>query len=164
MVRALLVALVALAAAAAAASAHATLEASSPARGAAVDRQPGQVVFRFDEPVEGTFGAVRVFDAKIAVGLRSGLARGAYTATYRVVSADGHPVSGGIVFNVGPAGAAPAESVADLLRGSKAGPQTAVAMGAARAAGYLATLCLALKSRESITRSTSSKLGSVVIG
>ena len=154
--RALLLALVALAIAAPAASAHATLEATTPARGAAVKAEPAQVVFRFDEPVEGTFGAVRVFDAKgarvddnhvghpggagekIAVGLRSGLAHGAYTATYRVVSADGHTVSGGFVFDIGAAGAAPGASVADLLDGAKSGPQTAFAMSAVKAVGYLA--------------------------
>ena len=159
--RALLLALVALAIAAPAASAHATLEGTTPARGAALTAQPKQVVFRFNEPVEGTFGAVRVFDAtgkrvddshighpngdgpKIAVGLRSGLPNGAYTATYRVISADGHPVSGGIVFDVGAAGAAPAQSVDELLKGAKAGPQTAVAMGVAKAVGYLA-IALAL--------------------
>jgi copper transport protein len=155
-VRALLLALVALAIAAPAASAHATLEATTPARGAAVKAEPAQVVFRFNEPVEGTFGAVRVFDAKgtrvddnhvghpggagekIAVGLRSGLAHGAYTATYRVVSADGHTVSGGFVFDIGAAGAAPGASVADLLDGARSGPQTAFAMSAVKAVGYLA--------------------------
>jgi copper transport protein len=160
-VRALLLALVALAIAAPAASAHATLEGTTPARGAAVKTEPKQVVFRFNEPVEGTFGAVRVFDAKgkrvddgrvqhpggagekIAVGLRSGLAHGAYTATYRVVSTDGHPVSGGIVFDLGAGAAAPAQSVDELLKGAQAGPQTAVAMGVAKAAGYLA-IALAL--------------------
>jgi copper transport protein len=160
-VRALLIALAALAIGAPAASAHATLEGTTPARGAALKAEPKQVVFRFNEPVEGTFGAVRVYDAKgrrvddhrvthpggagekIAVGLRSGLADGAFTATYRVVSADGHPISGGIVFDVGAAGPAPAESVSDLLADAKAGPQTAVAMGAAKAVGYLA-IALAL--------------------
>ena len=156
MVRALLLALVALAIAAPAASAHATLEATTPARGAAMKAEPTQVVFRFNEPVEGTFGAVRVFDAKgarvddnhvghpggagerIAVGLRSGLADGAYTATYRVVSADGHTVSGGFVFDIGAAGAVPGASVADLLDGATSGPQTAFAMSAVKAVGYLA--------------------------
>jgi copper transport protein len=160
-VRALVIALVALAIAAPAASAHATLEGTTPARGAAVKAEPKQVVFRFNEPVEGNFGAVRVFDArgkrvddghvahpngagaKIAVGLRSGLGKGAYTATYRVISADGHPVSGGLVFDIGAPGAAPAQSVDDLLKGATTGPQTAVAMGVAKAVGYLA-IALAL--------------------
>jgi copper transport protein len=161
MVKALLVALAALAIAAPAASAHATLEATSPERGATVRRQPAEVVFSFDETVTGSAGAVRVFDAKgrraddarvshpagagakIGVGLRSGLAQGSYTATYRVVSADGHPVSGGFVFSVGRAGVPPSASVADLVDAAAAGPVTQVAFGAVKAVGYLA-IALAL--------------------
>jgi copper transport protein len=161
MVRALLIALAVLAVAAPAASAHATLEATTPQRGATVREQPHQVVFSFSESVEGSFGAVRVFDAqgrrvddgrvvhpggagaKMAVGLRSGLAKGSYTATYRVVSADGHPVSGGVVFNVGRAGAPPSATVADLIGASKAGTVTGVAFGAVKAVGYFA-IALAL--------------------
>ena len=165
-----LVALAVLAVAAPAASAHATLEGTTPARGAALKAEPKQVVFRFNEPVEGTFGAVRVFDAKgkrvddnhvshpvgagarIAVGLRSGLAHGAYTATYRVISADGHPVSGGIVFDLGPAGAAPAESVADLLSGAKAGPQTAVAPSSTMPAAVVAAPTAAASTSRRVAR------------
>ena len=84
---------------------------TSPARGRARSkRAPGAVVFRFSEPVEAGFGAVRVFDADgervderrrsrartarraLAVTLRGGLGDGTYTATYRVISADSHPV------------------------------------------------------------------------
>jgi copper transport protein len=160
-VRALVLALLALALAAPAAQAHATLESTAPQRGATVHAQPRQVVFGFNEPVEGTFGAVRVFDArarrvddnhvshpggvgsKLAVGLKPNLPKGTYTATYRVISADGHLVSGGLVFSVGRAGAAPAESVADLIGGSTAGPATQTAFAAAKAVGYLA-IALAL--------------------
>ena len=54
--------------------------------------------------------------AEIAIKLKPGLGDGTYTATYRVVSADGHPVSSGFVFTVGEA-AAPAESLDELLAG-----------------------------------------------
>ena len=102
--------------------AHALLEGTVPERGAALERAPGQVVLRFSEPVEIAFGAVRVFDAEgaqvqqgepfhpdgrggeVAVRLRGDLPDGGYTATYRVVSADSHPVSGGFVFSVGSGG------------------------------------------------------------
>ena len=111
-----------------------------PERGADVKTAPRAVTFRFDEPVEGNFGAVRVFDAKgrrvddnkvvhpggrgpqVSVGLKPGLADGTYTATYRVISADSHPVSGGVVFSVGKPGTGPAATVSDLLSGSSAGP------------------------------------------
>jgi copper transport protein len=145
----------------ASALAHAQLEGTSPARGAVLQAQPEQVTFRFGESVEGNFGAVRVFDARgarvddgkvlhpggrgsqIAVGLEAGLAKGTYTATYRVISADGHPVAGGLVFSVGRAGAAPAETVSDLLSGSTVGPVTQTAFGVARGLDYLA-IALAL--------------------
>jgi copper transport protein len=137
------------------AEAHATLEGSSPQRGATVARQPGQVVFRFDEAVEGNFGAVRVFDVRgdrvdegdafhlggdgrrLAVHLRRGLPDGTYTATYRVVSADSHIVSGGLAFSVGHATAG-GRSVDELLGRSGAGAVTGVAFGVARALQYAA--------------------------
>ncbi|MEA2284048.1 MAG: copper transport protein [Solirubrobacteraceae bacterium] len=159
--RALVIALAALAIAAPAASAHATLDGTTPQRGATVRQEPEQVVFSFDEAVTGGAGSVRVFDArgrrvddarvahpggagpKIGVGLRSGLAKGSYTATYRVVSADGHVVSGGFVFSIGQPGVPPSASVTDLIDTASVGPVTQVAFGAVKAVGYFA-IALAL--------------------
>ncbi|MCW3000952.1 MAG: copper resistance protein CopC, partial [Conexibacter sp.] len=158
--RALAIAVALVLALPASALAHATLEATTPARGAVAPTEPSQVVLRFDEPVEGNFGAVRVFDARgdrvddgkvvhpggrgslLAVGLRPELPQGTFTATYRVISADSHPVSGGFVFSVGKTGAAPSETVGDLLSGSSAGRTTEVAFGIARGADYLAIALL----------------------
>ena len=124
-----------------------------PARGAQLHRAPAQVEFRFDESVEANFGALRVFDGRgrevqtgaafhpggrgdtVAVRLRSGLGDGSYTATYRVISADGHPVSSGFVFSVGHA-APPSESVDTLLAGANAGPATTTALAVARGVQY----------------------------
>lgn len=143
------------------AAAHATLEGTAPPRGATVREQPEAVVFRFSEPVEGNFGAVRVYaaagervdegdafhpdgeGAKLGVHLNPDLADGSYTATYRVVSADGHIVAGGFVFSIGKAGQAPAETVAELVAGSGAGTATRVGMAIARGAQY-AALAVAL--------------------
>jgi copper transport protein len=151
--RALALAVALLLAAPAVASAHATLEATTPARGAKLGAAPKVVEFRFDEPVEANFGALRVFDARgrevqsgaafhpggrgsvVAVRVRPGLGTGSYTATYRVVSADGHVVSSGFVFSVG-AAAGPSESVDQLLAGSGSGPVTATAQAVARAVQY----------------------------
>jgi copper transport protein len=139
-----------------AAAAHAVLIDATPERGGQVDAAPERVTLRFNEPVEAGFGAVRVFDAEgervdegdllrpggdsdaIGVALRGGLRDGSYTATYRVVSADSHPVSGGYVFTVGEGGAAPAATVAELIDEGDAGPATSVAFGAVRALAYLA--------------------------
>lgn len=152
---------VALLAAPSGASAHATLEGTAPPRGATVKQQPSAVVFRFDEPVEGNFGAVRVYDAegervdegdafhpdgegaKLGVHLEPNLPDGSYTATFRVVSADGHIVSSGYVFSIGRAGKAPEETVAELVAGGSSGAATEIGMGVARGAQY-AALALAL--------------------
>ena len=135
-----------------AAGAHATLEQSHPERGAVLQTPPKEVALSFDEPVEAAFGALRVFDAKgnpvttgalrrpegskLEVALPK-LADGPYTVTYRVVSADGHPVSGGLTFQVGETAAAP-QSVETLLQGTSAGPVSRAALGIARGLGYLA--------------------------
>jgi copper transport protein len=55
-----------------------------------------------------------------------------------VISADSHPVSGGVVFSVGNPGNGPAQTVSDLLSGSSAGLVTEVAFGIARGVDYLA--------------------------
>ena len=140
----------------ASALAHATLQATIPERGAKLDKPPAEVTFRFDESVEASFGALRVFDSKgqevqtgkafhpqgkgaeISVKLKPGLGDGTYTATYRVVSADGHAVSSGYVFTVGEA-SAPTESLDQLLAaGGKTGPVTNTALAVARGFQYAA--------------------------
>ena len=136
---------------------HAVLERTVPERGADLGEPPEAIELYFNEPIEASFGAVRVFDssggqvdtgeqsrpggdsAAISVALPSDLGDGTYTATYRVVSADSHPISGGFVFGVGDTGAAPAASVSDLLADSDAGPATGAAAGAMRFLTYAAT-------------------------
>lgn len=145
---------------AASAGAHAVLEESSPQRGAALERSPGEVTFRFNEPVEASFGAVRVFDSsggevqrsetgpsadgrEIGATLPGTLPAGYYTAIYRVVSADSHPVSGGITFSVDPsgrglAGAGGGKTISELLSSSEAGEVTRVGFWVDRWIGFLA--------------------------
>ena len=138
-----------------AAFAHAQLLGTSPADGATVARQPGEVIFQFNQNVGGTLGAVRVYNAQgdqvdnldvghphgnehwMGVGLKPNLPDGTYTATYRVISADTHIVYGGMSFNVGHAGAAPKYSVAGLIGRNEAGEVTRIAFGVVRALDYL---------------------------
>jgi copper transport protein len=154
---------------AAPAGGHASLESSTPARGAALDAPPRELVLRFTEPVEIALGAVHVRDASgrevqqgaafhpggesraVAVRLPGDLPDGGYTATYRVVSADSHPISGGFVFGVGEGGVASAPSVGALLPDHGAGAVTSTAFAAVRgvqfgaitlAGGALAVLVL----------------------
>lgn len=96
--------------------AHAVLEQSNPADGAVVATAPTQVTLDFGEPVGVEAGAVRVFDdrlhrvddgrptaagSQVRVALKSGLRPGTYTVTWRVISADSHPVAGGFTFSIG---------------------------------------------------------------
>ena len=150
----LIVTAIAVLAAPAVASGHAVLDRTEPRQGANLDAQPDAVAFYFDEPVEASFGAVRVFDSSaqevqtgdvfrpggdskgVAVHLEPSLPDGSYTATYRVVSADSHPVSGGFVFSIGQP-TQPA-SVESLLDRTSSGDVTSVAFWADRWLGYLA--------------------------
>ena len=108
---------------AAPASAHAVLEASTPGDGARLDTPPDSVRLEFNEEVSSELGGLRVYAADggrvddgetrsdgniVEVDLQDELPDGAYVATYRVVSHDGHPVQGGLVFSVGDAEADPA--------------------------------------------------------
>jgi copper transport protein len=115
---AIAVALIALTAAPSAV-AHAILQENTPPNGAVVRRSPAAVKLRFNEAVETAFGSIRVYDCsgkrvdsgKIArpdeksVSVRVGgrLPRGTYTVTWRVISADAHPVAGAFVFSIGSA-------------------------------------------------------------
>ena len=74
----------------------------------------------------------------MAVGVRSNLRDGTYTATYRVISADGHPVSGGFVFSIGAAGAAPKFTVEQLTQKAAASRPIRYAFDVARGLEYLA--------------------------
>ncbi|HTA35946.1 MAG TPA: CopD family protein [Solirubrobacteraceae bacterium] len=139
--------------------AHAQLLGTSPASGATVRTQPREVIFEFNQDVGGTAGAVRVYDAHgnevddldvshpngdehwMGVGLKPHLPDGTYTATYRVISADTHIVYGGLVFDLGHAGAAPKFTVAGLIGRNETGHVTKIAFGVVRALNYL-TLAL----------------------
>ena len=124
-----------------AAVAHATVVSSSPADGSRLQQAPAQVVITFDEPVGlGGIGYLRVTDhtgtavdtgaafhprgaaSEVAARLRPDLGDGSYVASFRVISADSHPVAGSIAFVVGHGalvhGAAAAGSTTDSLTGA----------------------------------------------
>jgi copper transport protein len=139
----------------ASAFAHAQLVGTTPQSGTTVKTQPKEVIFKYNQPVGGTVGAVRVYNAQgdqvdnldvahpgghqswMGVGLKPNLPDGTYTATYRVISADTHIVYGGLVFSIGHAGPAPKYTVAGLISKNQSGEVTKVAFGATRALDYL---------------------------
>ncbi len=99
------------------AGAHAVLLETQPANGTVLERWPDRVLLRFNEPVDASLGALRVYDSDanlvdsgqtsrseaqtvaFALGDRP-LARGTYTVAWRVVSDDSHPLHGAFVFSV----------------------------------------------------------------
>jgi copper transport protein len=99
------------------ASAHAVLETTDPGAGATVKTSPDQVLLTYSEPVEVALGGVRVFDSRgrrldvgepthpegartVAAELPD-LDDGTYVVTWRVLSADSHPIQGAFTFTVG---------------------------------------------------------------
>ena len=141
-----------------AAGAHARLEGVSPPNGAVEKRAPRVMVFHFEEAVESRLGSVRVTDSRgrrvddgqafhpggrgadVAVRLLPDAARGTWTATYEVISDDGHPVTGGSHFGVGRRPVAmPAGGMRHMAAGPHTGSATDAAFGIARGATYLAT-------------------------
>lgn len=107
---------------AAPASAHAALVASDPSNGTIVPDAPNRVTLTFSESVQLLPGKIQVLapdgsradqgdpesgGSTVTVPLRSGLGRGTFLVSYRVISADSHPVAGSLTFSVGAASVAP---------------------------------------------------------
>lgn len=124
--------------AAPAAHAHALVAETRPAVDQTVGAAPTKVVMRFNEPVDVSLGAIRVYDTdgdrvdrgrarraggrdSVEVDLKSDLADGTYTVHWRVTSADGHPIQEAFVFHVGQPGENPEGIAARLLAGGSGG-------------------------------------------
>lgn len=100
------------------AAAHAEVVATTPGEGAVLQTAPEKVTLRFTEAVSLGAGYARVLDSDgervdtgaptvdgdtVTIPLRDGLPEAGYLVTYRVISADSHPVSGAYGFTVGDA-------------------------------------------------------------
>jgi copper transport protein len=110
--------LVACAVAPAAAAAHATIVSTTPGDTAVVKTAPRQVTLEWSESVDLGKDSVQLLDGSgkriatppperganartAAMTLPRGLANGTYVVSWRVVSADSHPVSGAFSFSIG---------------------------------------------------------------
>lgn len=104
------------------ASAHDSLVASAPEDGQALQWSPEEVVLTFSGRVMDVSTAVVVLDSEaepvpvtdplvegpdVSVELPPDLADGGYAVRWRVVSGDGHPISGAFTFRVGEGGPPP---------------------------------------------------------
>lgn len=96
------------------AAAHASLAFTEPRDGTVLTQAPKTVQLRFNEDV--TAGAVNLIDASgklrgdaavdakgeaITITLPPGLPQGTQIVSYRVISEDGHPVTGAVTFSIG---------------------------------------------------------------
>ncbi|MEU4242736.1 copper resistance protein CopC [Actinoplanes sp. NPDC026619] len=105
--------------------AHAALIGSVPAPGSVIGASPTEIVVTFSESVTPVAGRVQVLDpdgkrisgTPTAAGAtlripvrRAGQPLGTYLVSYRVISADSHPVGGAITFSVGAPSARPPEA------------------------------------------------------
>ncbi|MCM3882995.1 copper resistance CopC/CopD family protein [Frankia sp. R82] len=133
------------------ASAHALLTSTDPQGGAALATPPTRVVLSFSESIRVSGDSIRVLDragnrvdlghaqggaraSQAMVVLRAGLPVGTYVASWRVISADSHPVSGAFAFGVG----GPPDAGAARAEGTTSGSAVVgFLFGAARFAGYV---------------------------
>jgi len=99
--------------------AHAQLTGTTPANGARLDTAPAEIVLEFSERVNLVRDGVRLLDAagavrdtgpavvdpttgrRVRMSVPAGLGTGTYTVSWRVVSADSHPIHGAFAFGVG---------------------------------------------------------------
>ncbi len=139
------------------AAAHAGLEGGSVFDGQVLDVAPEELFLEFNEPVVAPRAGIRVYDGGgervdegatfqtddapdlVRVGLAEDLADGTYAVTYRVTSADGHPVNGALVFSVGAEAGSGDQLVAQVFT-SDADRPWAVAAAVFRWIMYVGTL------------------------
>jgi copper transport protein len=148
--------IVALVVLAAPAFAHSVLEQTDPPAGSVLDASPAHITLRFNEPVEISLGAIRLFNnlgheittspsthpngngPQVQVNPPK-LANGLYIVAWRVVSADSHPVHGAFTFQVGTGNSAHDPNlVANILASESGNRDVGVALGVARFAAYAA--------------------------
>jgi copper transport protein len=110
------------------ASAHAALVATDPTANTIVPAAPNKVTLTFSESVQLVPGKTQVLapdgtradqgdptvdGATLTIPLRAGGGKGTYLVSYRVISADSHPVGGSITYSVIAASNPPAATVDD---------------------------------------------------
>jgi copper transport protein len=119
------------------ADAHAVLESTDPPAGATLQGAPNAVRVTFDEQVGARDGDVRVYDSTgrridkgkvehidggktLQVPIQT-VGDGGYAVTWRVISADTHPVDGAVTWRVGASGAAVGTPLLNRLLSSARG-------------------------------------------
>ncbi|WP_420118658.1 copper resistance CopC/CopD family protein [Micromonospora sp.] len=133
------------------ASAHAVLSSSSPVASSVVPSAPSEVVLTFSESVRKVPDKVRVIapdgsradrgeprfeGSVVTIGVDPAGPQGTYLVSYRVISADSHPVSGAFTYSVGAPSTPPTDSGSD----SRADPVVGVGVKVTKYLGYAGLL------------------------
>jgi copper transport protein len=128
--------------------AHASLIKAEPADGAVVPTAPAALTLTFNEPVSPL--VMRLIspageaialtpaaseNATVTISAPAGMAAGTYVLSWRVISADGHPVGGSVIFSVRAPSAQPAIGAENL-----ADRHVSAGLWAAKVAIYLGLL------------------------
>jgi copper transport protein len=111
-----------------AAWAHASLLQAEPADNAVVATAPAGFSLTFNEPVSPlvlrligpdgsavTLDQVRLEDSTLVVVAPPGIGPGTHVLSWRVISEDGHPVGGSVIFSVGAPGAGPPPQAVEIV-------------------------------------------------
>jgi methionine-rich copper-binding protein CopC len=133
------------------AAAHTRLQSSNPADGASLATPPARVSLTFNEPMQPGFSTITVVGPDgaqyqsgdvaadgntVSVAVKPLGPAGGYEIGYRVISDDGHPVSGSVKFTLtapGPGAAAAAASTSSAAPATAAPPAPAPVANAAPA-------------------------------
>ncbi|MBF9127446.1 copper resistance protein CopC/CopD [Plantactinospora sp. S1510] len=134
------------------ASAHAVLVSSSPAADAVLSNAPVEVVLTFSEAVREVPDKIRILGpdgarvnrgdptfngAVVTIPVDPAGPRGTYLVSYRVISADSHPVAGAYTYSVGAPSTPPSDSTADEVH-----PAVGAAVRVFKFLGYAGLLLL----------------------
>jgi copper transport protein len=138
------------------ASAHAALVRTSPVQGSVVDKPPAEIVISFSEPVALVRDKIQVIgptgkriDAgkptverkDVRIPVRTNVPEGTYLVSYRVISADSHPVGASFVYSVVKPSAQP--SAPSDAAGGRTPRVVAASVAAARYLGFLGLILIA---------------------
>ena len=137
------------------AAAHAALSSTDPPQNAILASPPGAITLTFTEGVRAVSQRIKVIGpdrsvvstgnptatgSKLTIPVRTDAGKGTYLVTYRVISADSHPIGGSFVYHVGaPSADPPQEGQAAI---TKVDPVVAWTLGAARYLGYVGLVLL----------------------
>ncbi len=127
--------------------AHASLVSTNPAPGAVLSGTPDAITLQFNEQVTVALGGIRLYDQRgdriatdpptkpagnsVSTATRGKLPDGSYVVTWRVTSADTHPVQSAFTFQVGTSANATSSKVTGLADRLLAQQRGAKAVGAA---------------------------------